>query len=177
MISPAQWIHTMQQGPHVARPFIVEQARLYLVAQVTADPKTRALSTTELSDALWPAAHAIGEAITLRKSMVDLLLKCAKHELSDCAARGAITGRRFMGKQVRPWFWIAPPIMGGPISSIKWPDSSTKGAYERLVDAIKMSPPGPMLTARAAGQIADVILSKADIMFKQGDSHEDHTGD
>lgn len=175
MISPAQWIHTMQQGPHVARPFIVEQARLFLSSEPNDTPKN--MSTATLSECLWPAAHAIGEAITLRKSMVDLLLKCAKHELSDCCKQGSPSGRLFMGKAVKPWIWFTPPVMGGPISSIKWAGSKPAGAREQLIDAIKLSPPGPMLTARAAGQIADVILSKADIIFKQGGEHEDHTGD
>jgi hypothetical protein len=81
-----------------------------------------AMSTQELAEALWPMKQAPGEQMTARKKMVDLLLRMAPGELSAYATKGKETGKRFMGKPVRPWVWHnaeskaeAPAPAGEPV--------------------------------------------------------------
>lgn len=161
MITPAQWIHTMQQGTNAARAFVVEQARIWLAAHPHA---AEGYSTTELSAALWPPHHAIGEAIELRKRMVDLLLKCARSELADCAYQGPPKRRSFMGKTAKPWLWRAPPV-GEAIHVAGMTGEETRS---HLIAAIKFAPVGQNMLQMQAAQIADIILSRASVVFKQG---------
>ncbi len=187
MTTPAEWIHMMGQPTPGARHFIAVQVRMYLTAHAAAN-STRAYTTQELAEALWPPQHALGEAVALRKRMVDLLLKCAAEELSDCARRGPAKARKFMGKVMRPWLWscaqmessgtatvpsspTATPVMGKPISAIEWPAYKPELTLEeqlaKLTDLIRLVPAQQLLPAAKSQEIARAILDRARVVFKQ----------
>lgn len=65
------------------------------------------LSTTDLTEALWPVRFAMGTAHTARVAMVDALMQLAKTTLSDCARKAAKPRTRF-GKEFFPWLWYPP---------------------------------------------------------------------
>lgn len=103
-VTPQQWMMAHAAGREQFRQLAITTARL-LLEKVRGE--VTHLSTMGLTETLWPMRHAQGEAIEVRKRLVNVLLDAATQELKDCAERGPVTGKMY-GKPKRPWRWRAP---------------------------------------------------------------------
>lgn len=166
--TPAEWIFQMQQPADVSRAFIAKTTRVYLTKNLKPGAH---LLTAELAEELWRSAHALGEAIGLRKKMVDTLLKCATNELTDCAYKSEQRKQKlFMGKPVYPWIWHAPSpdavrVIPGEGHTHRAANLTPEETRMKLIDVIRLSPPAQNLPALYINQIADTILTRAKVSF------------
>lgn len=70
------------------------------------------ISTNDLIEALYPREEAdkslAGDEARMR--LYKLVAILALSDLADCATRGELSGKKFMGRPVRPWMWHRPKV-------------------------------------------------------------------
>ena len=104
---PSEWNELLApaNGWEVVNPVVAREARAHL------ELVDGTISTRDLVEALYPAAFARVDAITLRSRLYKRCLpELAKRDLQDCATRGPETPARYgrKGQRNRPWLWHAP---------------------------------------------------------------------
>lgn len=101
-MTPAEWNAALAPEIHWQQAYetLAAEARAYL-----AGCGDKTLATTDLVKALYPPKYADGNdaATTVRKRMFKGLMTMARHDMSDCATRGA--QKIIMGRPSRPWIW------------------------------------------------------------------------
>ena len=113
-MKPQEWNELLAPANswEVVNPVVAREARAHL------ELCDGTISTRDLVEALYPAAFARGDAITLRGRLYKTCLPAlAKHDLADCCTRGPETPARYgrKGQRNHPWLWHAPRPVAKPV--------------------------------------------------------------
>lgn len=64
------------------------------------------MSTTDLTEAMFPRTTPRGDGVKVRQDMIRTLMKLARTSLKDCAHKNmSVPARKYMGSESRPWLW------------------------------------------------------------------------
>lgn len=108
-MTPQQWNEKFETvDAAVFKRIVARECRLHLSTLGDADY----ISTGGLVEVLYPHADASITVIgfSTRSALFKTIAVLAYNGLEDCCRKGEASGKKFMGRVVRPWLWFKSPM-------------------------------------------------------------------